>query len=101
MANTENNATNIIARIELNPLLNHFRIVIRSPFPTSITLVQDVTLTIKTSIVELREKYLLFDATAKSPKNGAKTTPTFQNQVGKELLTLASYLTRSQLICNS
>jgi hypothetical protein len=32
----------------------------------------------------------LFDATAKSPKNAAKTTATLQNQVGKVLLTLAS-----------
>ena len=32
------------------------------------------------------------DATAKSPKNAAKTTATLQNQVGKVLLTLASLL---------
>jgi len=30
------------------------------------------------------------DATAKGPKNAAKTTATLQNQVGKVLLTLAS-----------
>jgi len=30
------------------------------------------------------------DATAKSPKNAAKTVPTLQNQGGKILLTLAS-----------
>jgi len=35
---------------------------------------------------------LIFDATAKSPKNVAKTTPMLQNQGGKELLTLASSL---------
>jgi hypothetical protein len=33
-----------------------------------------------------------FDAIAKSPKNVAKTTSTLQNQVGKKLLTLASFL---------
>ena len=33
-----------------------------------------------------------FDATAKSPKNAAKTTATLQNQVEKVLLTLASIL---------
>jgi hypothetical protein len=32
----------------------------------------------------------IIDATAKSPKNSAKTTTTLQNQVGKKLLTLAS-----------
>jgi hypothetical protein len=31
-----------------------------------------------------------FDATAKSPKNAAKTVPTLQNRGGKVLLTLAS-----------
>jgi len=36
------------------------------------------------------EKLFRFDATAKSPKNAAKTTATLQNQVGKVLLTLAS-----------
>ena len=35
---------------------------------------------------------VIFDATVKSPKNVAKTTPTLQNQVGKILLTLASFL---------
>jgi hypothetical protein len=39
-------------------------------------------------------KVLYFDATAKSPKNGAKTTPMPQNQGGKGLLTLASTLTK-------
>jgi len=36
--------------------------------------------------------FLLFDATVKSPKNAAKTTPTLQNWGGKVLLTLASCL---------
>jgi len=40
----------------------------------------------------LLESQVHFDATAKSPKNGAKTTTTLQNQGGKELLTLASIL---------
>ena len=31
-----------------------------------------------------------FDATVKSPKNAANTVPMLQNQVAKELLTLAS-----------
>jgi len=44
------------------------------------------------------------DATAKSPKNAAKTTATLQNQAGKVLLTLASWLnsykkTSSQSFC--
>ena len=33
-----------------------------------------------------------YDATAKSPKNGAKTAPTLQNRGGKGLLTLASIM---------
>ena len=36
-------------------------------------------------------KLVIFDATAKSPENAAKTTATLQNQVGKVLLTLASF----------
>jgi len=36
--------------------------------------------------------FFIIDATAKSPKNVAKTTPMLQNQGGKELLTLASLL---------
>ena len=38
---------------------------------------------------------VFIDATAKSPKNAAKTTATLQNQVGKVLLTLASSLTNT------
>jgi hypothetical protein len=37
------------------------------------------------------EKLCSFDATAKSPKNAAKTTATLQNREGKVLLTLASF----------
>ncbi len=36
------------------------------------------------------------DATAKSPKNAAKTTAMLQNQVGKVLLTLASKLRKNR-----
>ena len=36
---------------------------------------------------------IILDATAKSPKNAAKTTPTLHNRGGKVLLTLASFLT--------
>ena len=35
-------------------------------------------------------KIVLFDATAKSPKNATKTAPKFQNRGIKELLTQAS-----------
>jgi hypothetical protein len=42
--------------------------------------------------------WLNFDATAKSPKNAAKTTATLQNRGGKVLLTLASTFAKLQLI---
>jgi len=40
--------------------------------------------------------FISFDATAKSPKNAAKTTATLQNRVGKVLLTLASEQRKKQ-----
>ena len=42
--------------------------------------------------VDLAEQIISLDATVKSPKNAAKTTPTLQNRGGKILLTLASVL---------
>ena len=42
-------------------------------------------------IIDKNAGLAILDATAKSLKNAAKTMSTLQNQVGKILLTLASY----------
>jgi hypothetical protein len=45
---------------------------------------------ISSSFIQVTFGFHYIDATAKNPKNGAKTTPMPQNQMGKGLLTLAS-----------